>query len=185
MSSGWYVSVSCRSSAAAASSASTSASACWVVGVWDWAARKRVVERQRPGWRLLVLRGFNRGLEEAAAGARRAPQGSDDGTKPAGMAVRNLGMRRMLMCGVDDSIGGPVEGCRSVSRVSCHGREQDSSSQNFHGRWGTEVGLPGPDQPHSSAEHCCSVACSAKQLSRGPPSSGQKLWLGIGSSEVA
>ena len=183
MSSGWNVSASCRPSAAAAaaSSASTPAWACCVVGVWDWAARKGVVERQRPDWRLLVLSGFSRGLGQAAAGARRAPQGSDDGTKPAGMAVRNLGMRRMLMCGVDDQLA-VLEGCRSVSRVSCHGREH-SSSQNFHGDGGQKWACQGRISHIFGSEHCYGVACSAKQLPR--TSSGQKLWLGIRSSEVA
>lgn len=47
------------------------------------------------------------GLERAAAtGARRAPEGFIDGTKPAGAGARNLEKRRMAAGEVGGSMGG-------------------------------------------------------------------------------
>jgi hypothetical protein len=55
----------------------------------------------------------------AAAGARRGPDGIDDETKPAGAGARNLGKRRMLVCGGKNSIGGALV----LVVLSCRDRE--------------------------------------------------------------
>jgi hypothetical protein len=73
------------------------------------------VERYRRAGVLCTLEvGGGVGVEAraAAAGARRALDGIDDGTMPADTAARNLGTRRMFVCKEDKSIGG-------LSKLAC------------------------------------------------------------------
>jgi hypothetical protein len=110
----------------------------------------------------------------AAAGARRAPDGIDDGTMPAETAARNLGTRRMFVCGKDNSIGGLLR--LACSRAAAATSELQPKFLDT-GLPQSMVGLPGVS--HRFRQMGVAWPTMPGAPSR-PWTKVKKLWLGIG-----